>query len=318
MVSVLVLLLGIGLLAVVADRFVDASARLSRRLGIPMIVVGVVVIGMGTSLPEMLVSSLAAAEGRGAEALGNIVGSNVVNVSIVLGIAALITPLAVRSSVVRREAPLAVASTVTFGLAILAAGSQRFAAGIGLVVVGGLSVAGLLLTTPDDDKDELLRELEAELPDLAGEQAPVDGLSRLVGLTVVWLVALVVSSQVLLVGATGVADLIGLSPTATGILLLAFGTSLPEIASAVAAARAGEADLIMGNLMGSTLFNSTIVGGVALLAGPMPIEARWALLVPVGATLLAWAMMRRNHDITRRDGGLLFAVGLAAVVALSI
>jgi cation:H+ antiporter len=318
-VSYLALAAGVVAIAFVADRFVDAAARLADRLGVSALVIGVVVMGFGTSLPEVVVSASAAARGEGAAAIGNVVGSNVVNLTIVLGIAAVIVPITIRGSIVRREAPLALGAMLAYAIAIPVAVTNRVVAAVTLAVIGGGSLVLLLRTSrspvPAEDPFEI--EVTTQVHGAEARRAG-EHLGRLGAITVVWLAGLVVASQVLLVGAEGVADAIGLSETATGVLLLAFGTSLPELAAAIAASRARESDLIVGNLWGSNLFNATWVGAAAIVAGPVPGTALWVLAVPLGAGVLAWYFTATGRCIRRAEGVLLLVAGAGLTLALAL
>jgi cation:H+ antiporter len=318
-VSYLALAAGVVAIAFVADRFVDAAARLADRLGVSALVIGVVVMGFGTSLPEVVVSASAAARGEGAAAIGNVVGSNVVNLTIVLGIAAVIVPITIRGSIVRREAPLALGAMLAYAIAIPVAGTNRVVAAVSLAVIGGGSLVLLLRTSrapvPAEDPFEI--EVTTQVHGAEARRAG-EHLGRLGAITVVWLAGLVVASQVLLLGAEGVADAIGLSETATGVLLLAFGTSLPELAAAIAASRARESDLIVGNLWGSNLFNATWVGAAAIVAGPVPGTALWVLAVPLGAGMLAWYFTATERCIRRAEGVLLLVAGAGLTLALAL
>lgn len=313
MVYVALLVAGVAALGWVADRFVIVSSRLARRFGVSALVVGVVVMGFGTSLPELLVSVQAAAAGEPAAALGNVVGSNVVNLTVVLGLGALVRPLVVRSGVARREAPVAVAATAGYALAVLWAASWSRLAGAALVVAGVAAVARQLRGA--DRGDVLAAEADEELEgeDPGGGDRP---RGRLVVVAVALLAALVAAAQVLLVGAEGTARLVGLSEAATGVLLLAVGTSLPELASVLASARRGEHDLIAGNLWGSTLFNSLFVGGAALAAGPPPAVPLALVATPVVVAAAAWGLMAHRHPVGRGWGLALLAAGVLAFAAM--
>jgi cation:H+ antiporter len=317
-VSFLVLALGVVAIALVADRFVGAAARLADRLGVSALIIGVVVMGFGTSLPEAVVSAGAAARGEGAAAIGNVVGSNVVNVTVVLGIAAVITPIAIRGSVVRREAPLAIVAMLAYAIAVPVATTSRVVPAVTLAVIGTGSLVILLRSSrdPASMEDPFATEVADEVHHAEERKGP-EPLGRLGVVTVAWLAALVIASQVLLLGAEGVADVVGLSQTATGVLLLAVGTSLPELAATIAASRAGESDLIVGNLWGSNLFNATWVGAAAMIAGPVPSTPLWILVVPIGAGALAWLFTASSRFIQRIEGVVLLIAGAALTLALA-
>lgn len=313
--GVLVSLVGLSL---AADAFVKNSSLIAKALRVSPLVVGVVLMGFGTSLPELAVSVQSALGGSGDLALGNIVGSNVVNMTIVLGIGAMISVMFVSGGVVRREAAYGTVATLLYGAGIIALGTfggigPRLLVGLVLVGFGGIAVMVQLRSARSDraTADEFVVEVASEMAELHNGSR-----SSLIAKCVVSLVLLVAAAQLLVFSATGLATEIGLSEVVVGVLLLALGTSLPELASTIAAARKREHDLVVGNLWGSTLFNASFVGGAALLAGPAPTVALWVVAVPAAIALLAWAITATNLRIVRWEGAVLVSVGMAATAAL--
>jgi cation:H+ antiporter len=313
----IVLLVGFGLglllLGKASDYFVVGSARLATGLRVSPVFIGVAVIGFGTSAPELLVSGLAAAQDRPELAIGNVVGSNVANMTLVLGTAGMMTVVPVRSAVLRWEAPLSVASVVAF--AVLVPG--------GLSVVDGAVLLGLLVAA----LSLLLRAALAGKVDLlAGEVAQyVDGtiqhsLRAEVVRTGLGLVGTLAGAQLLVWGASGLAARLGVPPEVIGFTLVAVGTSLPELLTAVQAQRHGEPDLLVGNLLGSNLFNSLAVGAVIGLAGPgsgAPTVPAAQIVVMVATSLGAWLLLANQARLVRWEAGLLlvgYAVSLPLIV----
>ena len=303
-------LTAVGLVVLVrsADWFVDGAAGLSRRFGVSPVIVGAVVIGLGTSLPELLVSVLAAADGDASLGVGNIVGSNIANLSLVLAVAALVVPITVHSSVVRREAPLSFLAVAAFALA-MQGGLGRLD---GVLLLTGLLLV-LVLTVRAATRagnEELAEEVE--------EVVEVGTTRRLVLLSVVGLLGTALGAQLLVDGAVGLADAAGLSEGFVGLTLVALGTSLPELVTAVQAARRGEDELIVGNVLGSNVFNSLLVGGAVALVGPGPIDD--ARLVSYGAATmvavaaLGWLVMARDGRIARAEAAVLLCGYVVAVV----
>ena len=331
---------GLALLAYSADHLVLGASRVAARLGVPTLVVGVVVIGFGTSAPEMLVSGLAAAGGAADVGVGNVVGSNIANLTLVLGVAALVGAVSVRSTVVRREVPLSLAASGLFALLLQDGLDGRD----GVLLIGAMAAALALLlrwTARDrrasDDGNLVPAVLEPAGPDpeLADEVAelieegsdavpPVEegrGLRAEVLRSVVGLVGTLAGAQLLVWGAIGIADATGLTGGFVGVTIVAVGTSLPELLTAAQAARRGQSDLVVGNLLGSNIFNALMVGGlVALLAPGAAVGAvlvRTGSLVMLGAALLSMAFMWRRYRVTRVEAAVLVAAYVAVLPALS-
>ena len=306
---------GLVVLALAADQFVRGAARLAVVLRMAPIVVGAVVVGFGTSAPEMLVSSLAAANGRLDIGVGNIVGSNVANISLVLGAASFVAVVPVSSSVVRRDAAVSVAAVVLFGL--LAQGELR--RWEGLVLVAAL-VAWFVLVLRGARTGAGAAVVEADdLVDIVGEDPPALGVETL--RTVVSLALVAGSAYVLVEGAERVADALNLSGGFVGYTLVAVGTSAPELVTAVAAARQRQTELLVGNLLGSNVFNSLAVGGLIALVGPGPVgddtlQVLGSLMMVV-ICVASWAAMAIGHRVRRLDGIMLLGLWLVSIVLLA-
>jgi cation:H+ antiporter len=288
---------GLVFLTVAADRFVDHSIQVAAKLRISPVVVGAVVVGFGTSAPELLVSGLAARQGDVDVGVGNILGSNMANITLVLGVAAIIRTISVTRATLRREAPVAVFAVL--GFAVVANNGLSVIEGClllaGLVIFFALSLSGGVGHLEDDP---------AEL-----SERPI-GMEIL--MVVVGLAGTVAGAQLMVNGAIRVADGLGLSGGFVGLTILALGTSLPELVTAITAARKGQSQLIIGNLLGSNIFNSLAVGGsVALLGDHKPVDDALVglpLIVMCLMAILAWGLMLGGRTIARREGVvLLFA-----------
>jgi cation:H+ antiporter len=303
-------LAGLVLLARSADVLVVNSSALAERLGVPAVVVGVVVIGFGTSTPELLVSGLAATAGSAQIGIGNIVGSNIANLSLVLGIAALVAPVGVHVRVVRREVPMTVLATVVFALAVQGGITRAEAAGMLVLLAGCLT---LLLRWSVDERAEqegdrtFAGEVEEFLEDEQGRP-----LRRLAGGASLGLLGTLAGGQALVWGAIGLARGAGLSEGFVGVSIVAVGTSLPELVTAAQASRRGESDLIVGNLLGSNLFNALAVGGVVGLILPEasagPALAVTGVLIMLAVSALALGFMVRRFQVVRWEAAVLVAV----------
>lgn len=309
------IVVGLAILAYAADQFVIGAARVAARLKLSPIVIGAVVIGFGTSAPEMIVSGLASAQGSLDIAVGNVIGSNIANLTLVLGTAAMVIPITVASPTIRREAPLAFAATVAFALAVLVGLSTP----IGIALLAALIVA-LAMIIRGGQKGE--SELTSEVEEFLDDDLTVPGaMRREILRTLGGLVAVLGSAQILVMSATTIAREIGLEEGFVGLTIVAIGTSLPELATSLQAARKGETDLIIGNLLGSNLFNSLAVGGIAAIVGKGVIEAEAltgsALVVMLVITALATFFMATGRRVVRAEGALLLIIWLASLPLLA-
>ncbi|WP_016817603.1 calcium/sodium antiporter [Salinispora arenicola] len=316
-IRILLAVAGLLLLTVAADHLVLGASQLAHRLRISPVVVGVVVIGLGTSAPELLVSGVAAARGDTSIALGNITGSNILNLTMVLGVAALVAKVTVRSTVVYREARLAVSAVVLFGLLAwtgltVVTGAVLLLAAAGalwlLVRWAGGGQAHTLLGDVVDhvDGDAITRDDPGGHTDPTQRQLPA--WSEPVR-TVLGLAGVLAGAQLLVVNAAAIATDLGVPQLVIGITLVAVGTSLPELVTTIQAQRHGESDLLVGNLFGSNLFNSLVGGAVIAFAAPTSVPGtNIALVVVMSLTALtAWALLRRSFSLTRREGSVLLA-----------
>jgi len=307
-VAIVGLGVGVALLAWASDQFVIGAARIAVIRRVAPIVVGVVIVGFGTSSPELLVSASAAASGQPEIAVGNIVGSNLVNLSLILGIGVLILPIRVASKTIRREAPLAVAGMVLF--LIVVQGGITLIEGVVLLaaMVGALAV--VIRRGGDGD-------LASEVADFAG---PEPTLGMEVARTIVGLIGTLAGAQLLLWAAVDLADRAGLSKGFIGATVVAIGTSLPELVTVIQSARRGEGDLILGNLLGSNLFNALAVGGVVGLVGGATLDAPRltgvAAVSAVALGVIVWGMMTTGRRIRRLEGAVLVVIYLLVIPLL--
>lgn len=301
-------LVGLVVLTVAADRFVVGASRVAARLNISPIVIGVVVIGFGTSAPELVVSALATARDQADLAVGNIIGSNVANLSLILGIAATITPLAVRSQTLKREVPLTLGATLL--LALLVQDGLSVLDGALLAIWLVLSLTFVLRSARQGDP-----ELESEVTEYLTGALPAlrtEWLRTLLGL-----VGVLVAAQVLVTSATAIAEDLGVAEGFIGLTVVAVGTSLPELATAVQSARRSETELILGNLIGSNLFNATAVGAVAAFIGSGQVLGTnltgIATLLMVAVMVIAGLFMFTGSRVGRSEGTFLMLGYLASV-----
>ncbi len=262
----LALIAGLILLVWSASRFVDGSASAARHFGMPPLLIGMVIVGFGTSAPEMVVSAFAALQNNPGIALGNAYGSNITNIALILGVTALISPIAVHSLVLRKELPILTAVTV---LAVFQLWDGELSRDDAFVLLGVF--AGLMIWTVwqglRKKTDSLGNEIEQ---DLEGRIMPLEKALLWLGIGLVLLIA---SSRLLVWGAVEIAHVFGVSDLIIGLTIVAVGTSLPELASSVIAAKKGEHDIAIGNILGSNLFNTLAVVGIAGSIQPMKIAS---------------------------------------------
>lgn len=307
---------GLALLAVAPDRFVAGSSGLADRWGVSRIVIGAVIVGFGTSTPEMLVSGLAAANDEPEVGVGNVIGSNMANLGLILGIAALIGGLVVHTGLLRREVPLTVGATVLFAFAVQ--GGVSRVEGLGLLAALVLALLVVLREAGGDDVEE--GELADEVAEFLGDEA-TQPARRLGVETVVGLAGTLAGAQLLVWGAVDIAGRLDLSGGFVGLTIVALGTSLPELVTAVAAARAGEDQLILGNVLGSNLFNCLAVGGVVGVVGQAALDdpnlTVGAVALMLVMTGLAAGILVRRHEVTRGEAITLLVTYLAFVPLLA-
>ncbi len=304
LLSLLSIAAGLALLVWSADRFVEGSAITASHFGMPPLLIGMVVVGFGTSAPEMVVSALAATQGNPGLALGNAYGSNITNIALILGITALISPIAVHSQVMRKELPILTVITL-LAFWQLWDGVLSFVDAVVLIIVFFGLLAWSIRQGMTQKVDTVAAEMDAELK---LHDMPV---KKAVLWLVVGLALLVVSSRILVWGAVDLASAFGVSDLIIGLTVVAVGTSLPELASSVIAARKGEHDLALGNILGSNLFNTLAVVGIAGLISPMAVPPEVLsrdLVVMAALTVLLFALcfgFRGPGRINRIEGGFL-------------
>lgn len=263
--NIFAVLAGFVLLVWGADRFVAGAAGTARQLGVSTLIIGLTIVGFGTSAPEMLVSAMASFAGNPGLAIGNAIGSNITNIALILGVTALVTPLTVRSETLRRELPLLMAIMLV-SVGLLADQELDRIDGILLMVaLGGFLVWLIRLGMSSKGSDPIIAEFQDEIPQ-----------NMSLGKGIFWLVAglvvLLGSSRLLVWGAVNIAETYGVSDLIIGLTIVAIGTSLPELAASVVAARKGEHDIAIGNVLGSNIFNLLAVMGLPGIIMPGRFE----------------------------------------------
>lgn len=306
LIAALAVVVGLALMIWSADRFVDGAAATAHHYRVSPLIVGMVIVGFGTSAPEMVVSVMAAIQGNPGLALGNAWGSNISNIGLILGLTALLYPVLVQSAVVRKELPMVLAVTVLGGALLLDGHLGRGDAAVLLAIFAGL-MAWTVFQGMQGTPDSLATDAQAEMD---SHNMP---LRTALFWLVLGLVLLVLSSRMLVWGAVDIAQALGVSDLVIGLTIVAIGTSLPELASCVAAARKGEHDMALGNVLGSNLFNTLAVVGLAGLVAPFDTQEPallvrdWPVMIAITLALFVMAVGWRSRParISRWEGGLL-------------
>lgn len=333
--DILLFALGVVLLVGGGDSLVRGAVALAARFGVPSFVIGLSVVAFGTSAPELALNLAAAFNGNTAISFGNIVGSNIANIGLILGIAALIRPMDVHTSIVKRELPIMVLVTAAFVAmayapphALLADGSRG---GDGFARIdGGLLLVGFALFCRQlmrsaKAEGPAASELLAEAAEINPEEARKRPLWRAILLTIFGLAALAAGGRLAEVGAVGIAGGLGMSDDLIGLTIVAVATSLPELAASMAAALRGQSDIAVGNIVGSNLFNILLIMGATALVGPVPLPPGGAssLIAVMGlSVLLIPISLTANRTVSRFEGGLLLGlytlyVGYEVALAVS-
>ncbi|MEE9494115.1 MAG: calcium/sodium antiporter [Gammaproteobacteria bacterium] len=304
LIQIIAILAGFALLIWGADRFVIGASATARNLGVSPLLIGLTIVGFGTSAPEMLVSATASLNGNPGLAIGNAIGSNITNIALVLGLTAIIVPLRVESGIIKRELPILLLATLLAGSLLLDTNLSTLDGILlftGLVVMLGWTVhLGLSSRKSDPVLEEYADEIPTDMP---------------FSTSLFWLFAgllvLVVSSRLLVWGSIGVATHFGVSDLIIGLTIVALGTSLPELAATIACAFKDEHDIAIGNIIGSNMFNLLAVLSMPGLIAPGPVDTAVITRdVPVMAVLtLALVIMARGVIkpglINRLEGSIL-------------
>lgn len=295
--QLLLLALGFFLLVKGADWFVEGASGIADKFGIPQLVIGLTIVAMGTSAPETAVSITAAIRGNADIAVGNVVGSNILNILIILGISSVITSIAVAKTTVRYEIPIMLAITLLLLAFGAMGGTICLWEGIVLLICFALYLLYMFV---------MIKRGEMQSEELADTKKPV---WKMLLAGVVGLALIILGSDFTVDAATEIAQMIGLSEKFIGLTVVALGTSLPELFTSVIAARKGKADIAIGNIVGSNIFNILFVIGTSALIIPVVFEMSFVIdcLVAVAAGVVLWLCVFRKKKLTRLDGIIMLA-----------
>ena len=302
---------GLVLLLAGGEWLVRGAVSLAGRMGVSPLIIGLSVVAAGTSAPELFVSLISALEDKPAIAIGNVVGSNIANLLLVLGAAALIWPVIVRRSIIRWDGLVLVVATIVFGLLTVGGTIDRI---YGIVMTAGL-IAYLHVSYRIDRKNTRVRnEIEGEVAELGRDRAPW----LIAVLMIAGFVGVIAGSELLVDGAVGIAANAGLSETAIGVTLVAIGTSLPELAAAIAAARNRQTELALGNVIGSCIFNILAIIGIVSAIKPLAVPDEilsFDLWTMGGVTLAFVALALAKPRLGRTIGVAMLLCYAAYIVA---
>ena len=306
-------LLGIGLALLWggAELLVKYASRLARSFGVSPIIIGLTVISVGTSIPELVVSVVAAAKNQVGISIGNIVGSNIANLGLILGVGAVIFPLTIRTTWVKREVPFMIIVTLSFlGMGYFDHTINRLDGIILLILLSFFLIYAARYTFQEMTEFRKIAREQAN-----GVSPPTITYQRVRSffLAILGIAILLLGSDWAVRSATRLSEILGVTNTVIGLTLIAFGTSLPELATTVVSALRKEADLALGNIIGSNIFNLSLIGGITALIRPIPLleeakllEIEFPLLLFL--TLLVWPLMYYRHNVNRFEGALLLSV----------
>lgn len=314
MLNALYLLVGVGLLTLGGEALIRGSLGAANRFGVSPLLSGLVIVGFGTSMPEMVVSIEAALGGRPDIAIGNVVGSNIANILLILGLCSVITPLAVSALALRRDAVTVIAASLLFILLAATNNLSHLGAAVLLLSLFGYLVWAYWSEKFNAAPSAAVHLAEAEEVNLVPKSAGWSALAIATGL-----VLLIAGSKVLLIGAVGIAHGLGVSEAVIGLTLVAVGTSLPELTISVIAALRGHADVAVGNVLGSNIFNLLGILGLSALLQPLEVQGRilefdqWVML---GVAALLLVFLYTGRRLSRIEGGVLL-IGYAAYIGAS-
>lgn len=307
-VQVLLLVVGFVMLVKGADWFVEGASKLAEKFGIPQLVIGLTIVAMGTSLPEAAVSVSAAVKGSAEITIGNVVGSNILNILLILGISSLISPLMVQKSTIKYEIPMVVG--VSIALAALGLSDGIVGRLDGVILLLGMALYLLYLLQMSKKGQAVIEEGEKSDSD--------DSIWKLLALIVVGGVLIVWGSDITVDAATELARIFGMSERLIGLTIVAFGTSLPELVTSATAAVKGKADIAVGNIVGSNLFNILFVVGISAVITPVIYQGDFLVdsVVCVLAAVLLWICVCRKEKLQRAGGALMLVCYAAYFVYL--
>ena len=327
---IVLFVLGLGILYLGADWLIDGASEVASKFGIRPLIIGLTIVALGTSLPEFLLNVFAVAAGEDGLAIGNIIGSNIANIALILGISSVMMPLAFEGSALKKEYPMVLAVTGLFYLLSLDGAVTRID---GIILVAGL-MAFLVFVIKDasNDNDATAAGTTVVDPEPDPLFAPHSGLKKWLHdertapfmrilLIVAGMAALAIGARLMVSSAIAIAEFMQINPVIIGLTIVAIGTSLPELAASLMASAKNESDLSVGNILGSNLLNILFVIGLVAIIKPMQVDQEtlgFHMPVMIAFTLLLWPLARRHRRLSRAGGVVLLAGFLSYMLWLII
>lgn len=312
LLSVMAIIIGFGVLVWGAERFVHGAAAIAQNFGVSPLIIGLTIVGIGTSAPEILISVIAAYQGTPALAVGNALGSNITNIALVLGITAIVMPLTVKSETLRREYPI---MFIVMLVSLVLVMDNHLGQLDGLILISGLFVMlfWMIQQGKKQKRDPLEKEFEKEIPDISTQKALL--------WFVIGLVLLIVSSRGLVWGSVNIAKAAGISDLVIGLTIVAIGTSLPELAASITSALKKEPDIAIGNIIGSNMFNLLVVFGIPGLMSPHTVEPAildrdFPFMIGLSIALFVMAYGFKGEGRINRYEGSMLLVGYIAYMTV--
>ncbi|MCM1055058.1 MAG: calcium/sodium antiporter [Bacteroides sp.] len=299
-ISLIFLIIGFWGLIKGADIFVDSASQIAAKLKVPLIVIGLTVVAFGTSAPEAAISITSAFQNNAGIAVGNVIGSNIMNILLILGISSLICGLPVKKTTFRYEIPFVILITAVLLVLGIPGGSLSRIDGLIFILLFAVFMGYLI---------KLSRSGDSSLADDVPEIDENASMIKMILLVILGLVMIVLGSNFTVSGATRIAEVIGLDDRVIGLTVVAFGTSLPELVTCIQAARKNKTDIAIGNIIGSNIFNILFVVGISALVSPAPIAFENSFItdsaVAIDAAVLLWLLVLKNKRISRLGGAIM-------------
>lgn len=302
--AVVLLIIGFAFLVKGADAFVEGCSSIAKRFQVPSLIIGMTIVAMGTSLPETAVSITASVTGNNALAVSNAVGSNIFNLMIVVGVCAILTPVAVRKETLKVDFPFSVLCAVL--LLILGAIGMTLghADGAILIVLFAAFILYMIKSAQKARKENKDMDTEESEFAMEAEEIQIMSMPKSIVFIVIGCIAIALGSDWVVDGATTVAEALGVSQTLIGLTVVAFGTSLPELATSIMAAKKNEVDMALGNAIGSNIFNILMVLGIAAAISPIAFitENIIDIVILIAFSVIVWIMAWTKNELSRKEG----------------